>query len=400
MEGPLSEKTVLLVSEPIRPGGIAIYTASIMEGLTRAALDHPLLTASAPAPGVLPDAELPNVQVASGLFWSHLRPFVFRRLARWAQQQETVLIHGLSAITAPLCARVAQALSIPYVVTVHHYQKRGALRQDLHCGGYIAVSESLRENLVNEAHVPKELIRLVPAGARVPARPLPRPPPAPGAARPSASSRDPEDRATAGRGQGEGQPVPAGYGGEAVPLVCSIGKLIPRKDFPTFLKAARLVADQLGLNCSFVISGDGPEEAALRRLSRELKIDKQLTFCHGGASHDALLQDTDVYVQCSQAEGFGTMALQAMAHGVPVVTTSTGGLLALVRDGETGFLVPVGDHEALAARVLSLLTDPELRRRLGEAALQTALTDFSLDSMMARTLELYAEVLTAAPAQA
>ena len=64
----------------------------------------------------------------------------------------------------------AGVLGIPYVVTVHHYQKRGAWRRDKHCGGYIAVSESLRENLVNAAHVPKEMIRLIPAGARVPNR--------------------------------------------------------------------------------------------------------------------------------------------------------------------------------------------------------------------------------------
>lgn len=380
MKGPLSGKTVLLVSEPIVPGGIAIYLTSVMEGLTKAGLDHSLLTPSPPVPGVLPDAELPNVQVASGLFWSHLRPFVFRRLAQWMQGQETVLIHGLSAVTSPVCARFARALGIPYVVTVHHYQKRGALRVDKHCGGYIAVSESLRENLVNDAHIPKELVRLVPTGACVPAqsqpfRQAPLTPPSPGG--------------------GEGRVT---GGAEAVPLVCSIGKLIPRKDFPTFLKAARLIADQLGPNCSFVIAGDGPEESALRRLARELKIDKQATFCHGSASHEVLLRDTDVYVQCSQAEGFGTMVLQAMAHGVPVVATSTGGLIALVRDGETGFLVPVGDHKTLASRVLNLLADPELRRRLGEAARQTALTDFSLDTMMARTLELYAEALAAAPA--
>jgi len=366
VEGPLAEKTVLLVSEPIGPGGIAFYAAAIMEGLSKAGLEHPLLTPAAPVPGVLPDSELPNVQVASGLFWSSVRPFVFRRLAHWAHQQEAALIHGLSAITCPTCARLAHALDIPYVLTVHHYQKRGALHLDKRCGGCIAVSESLRENLVNDARVPKELVRLIPAGARAPA--VPR--------------------------QVQESTAPGGVA--SVPLVCSIGKLIPRKDFATFLQAARLIVDQLGPNCSFVIAGDGPEESALRRLARTLLIDKQVTFCHGGAAHDALLRDTDVYVQCSRAEGFGTLVLQAMAHGVPVVATSTGGLIPLVRDGETGFLVPVGDHAALAARVLNLLHNAELRRRLGEAALQTALTDFNLESMMARTLELYAAVLSAA----
>jgi glycosyltransferase involved in cell wall biosynthesis len=361
----LAGKTVLLVSEPIGPGGIAIYTGSIMEGLTKAGLGHPLLTPVTPMPGVLPDGELPNVQVAGGLFWSYVRPFVFRRLANWAHQQEAALIHGLSAAPSPICARLAHALDIPYVVTVHHYQKRGGLHLDKRCGGCIAVSESLRENLVNDARIPKELVRLIPAGARVPA-----------------ARRQFRESAAPG-------------GAESVPLVCSIGKLIPRKDFSTFLRAARLIVDQLGPNCSFVIAGDGPEESALRRLTRTLLIDKQVTFCHGSVAHDALLRDTDVYVQCSNAEGFGTMVLQAMAHAVPVVATSTGGLIPLVRDGETGFLVPVSDHAALAARVLNLLNNAELRQRLGEAALQTALADFNPENMMAQTLKLYAEVLAA-----
>jgi len=377
VDGPLSERPVLLVSEPLNPGGTAAYTRTILEGLTKADIAHPLLTPALPVPGVLPDTELANVQVASGLFWSYLRPFVFRRLAAWAREQEIALIHGQSAITAPLCARLAQALEVPYVVTVHHFQKRGALHVDKRCAGIIAVSDSLRENLVNDAQVPKELIRLIPPGVRVP-----------------------KEAAKARMNADERGPAPNGTAEPQAPLVSSFGKLIPRKGFPVFLKAARLIVDKLGPNCSFVISGDGPEESALRKLARELGVDKQVTFCHGAAAHDALLRDTDVYVQCSQAEGFGTMVLQAMAHGVSVVATSTGGLIALVRDGETGFLIPVGDHAALAGRVLELLTDHDLRRRLGEAARQAAIVDFDLERMMTRTLELYTEALSATPAHA
>ncbi|MCY3019895.1 MAG: glycosyltransferase family 4 protein [Planctomycetota bacterium] len=342
---------------------MAVYTRLLMGGLTQAGIRHPLITAAEPVPGVLPETELPNVQVVRSLFWTSLRPFVFRKLVAWARAHDTALIHGLSAVAAPLCAKLAQALEVPYVVTVHHFQKRGALRPEHRCGGFIAVSESLRENLVNDAHVPKELIRLIPTGVRVPGAPTARP--------------------------AVGQPGAAG----AVPLVSSFGKLIPRKDYHCFLKAARLIVDKLGSECSFVIAGDGPTESALRKLARELGIAKQVTFCHGAIAHEAVLADTDVYVQCSRGEGFGTMALLAMAQGVPVVATSTGGLLTLVRDGETGFLVPVGDHQALADRVLKLLTDHELRRRCGDAARSIALADFNLDQMLSRTIALYSEAL-------
>jgi glycosyltransferase involved in cell wall biosynthesis len=235
------------------------------------------------------------------------------------------------------------------------------LRAEKFCHGVIAVSESLRENVVNDAQVHKDLVRVIPAGIRVPTDLRPR---------------------------------PAEAGKASVPLVSSFGKLIPRKDFRTFLKAARLVLDQLGRDCSFIISGEGPEESALRKLARELKIDKQVTFCHGSAAHHDLLQDTDVYVQCSRAEGFGTMILQAMAHGVPVVATSTGGILTLVKDGETGFLFPVGDAEALASRISGLLNDAPTCNRLGSAARQMAQNNYDLARMMESTIEMYAEAVT------
>src|SRR6185503_4266234 len=136
---------------------------------------HPLLTSTTPALDMLPPGELDNVQVVNGLFWTFWRPFIFRKLVAWAREREVNLIHGLSAMTAPVCSRLAQALNLPFVVTVHHFQKRGGLTVEKHCKGFIAVSEPLRENMVNDANLPKEMIRLIPAGIRVPAELRPRP---------------------------------------------------------------------------------------------------------------------------------------------------------------------------------------------------------------------------------
>jgi glycosyltransferase involved in cell wall biosynthesis len=367
VEQAAMDRPVLLVAEPIIPGGIAVYTSSVMSGLSQVDIGHPLVTSVEPAHGVLSEEELERVQVVNGLYWTFFHPIVFRRMVAWAREQEVALIHGLSAHTAPVCAKLAQALNLPYIITVHHFQKRGSLHLDKNCRAVIAVSESLRENLVNDAHIAKELVRLIPAGIRIPKELRPRP---------AAYQQDEEG---------------------SVPLVSTFGKLVPRKDVKTFLQAAKIIVERFGANCSFVVSGDGPEETYLRKLARELKIDKQVTFCHGTAANDELLRDTDVYVQCSKTEGFGTMALQAMAHGVPVVATSTGGLLSLVKDGETGFLVPVSDHEALAARVLNLLTDHELAHRFGENARQVAATDYDLDHMMTDTINLYKEATSQAP---
>lgn len=355
---PHFDGSILLVAEPLNPGGIAVYTRSILAGLRQGGISHRLITSVRPSEGALLPEERGNVEIVHGLFWSIWRPFIFRKLVAWAREHEPLIIHGLSALTTPICAQLSKALGIPFIVTVHHFQKPGGLRQEEGCHAFVAVSESLRENLVNDARIPRELVRLIPAGISVPKELAPR-------------------NSEAG----------------AVPLISSFGKLIPRKDYPTFLKAARIVVERLGPQNSFVILGEGPEESALRKLTRELKIDKQVTFCDTTAAVEPIFRDTDVYVQSSKQEGFGTMVLQAMAHGVPVVTTAAGGILSLVKDGETGFIVPIGDHEALATRICTLLTNRALAAKVGDAARRMAAENYDLDAMMTSTLELYGEAI-------
>ena len=352
---------VLLIGEPLAPGGIAVYTRSLLDGLAQNGISYKLLTSLRPAEGTLTPEELKHVQLVPGLFWSVWRPFIFRRLIEWAREQEPALIHGLSALTTPICAQLSKELEIPFIVSVHHFQKPGGLRKEANCHAFIAVSESLRENLVNDARIPREFVRVIPAGVRVPKELAPR---------------------------------PAEYqAATSIPLVSSFGKLIKRKDYATFLRAAKVVIEKLGARISFVILGEGPEETALRKLARELAIGKQVMFVDSTGAIEAVFRDTDVYVQCSRQEGFGSNVLQAMAHGVPVVATAAGGMLSLVKDGETGYLVPVGDHEALAARIVELLSDHELAARIGDAGRKEAAENYDLGAMMNATINLYTDAV-------
>jgi glycosyltransferase involved in cell wall biosynthesis len=84
----------------------------------------------------------------------------------------------------------------------------------------------------------------------------------------------------------------------------------------------------------------------------------------------------------SRSEGLPNVALEAMAHGVPVVATSVGGLPEVVTDGENGFLAPPEDAEALAQRILGILEDPPLRTRLGQRARQEMASRFSLEAKL------------------
>jgi D-inositol-3-phosphate glycosyltransferase len=94
----------------------------------------------------------------------------------------------------------------------------------------------------------------------------------------------------------------------------------------------------------------------------------------------------------SHYESFGMVALEAMACGTPVVASQVGGLAFLIQDGETGFVVPGGDPIALSERLTQLLSQPELRRRLGEQAAAYA-HDYAWENITARLSNLYDELL-------
>lgn len=355
---PPDKSSLVLISEPLRPGGSTIYAASLVRGLMGAGLSPRLAAPEGPPSGFMGREAEAALELFPGLMGGLLRPFVARRLTTWTRERKPSLVHGLSAFTAPICQKLAQALEIPYLLSVQHYQAAGGLKVDERCKAVLACSESIRENLVNDARISKELVRVVPIGTELPAQIPPR-------------------FADASR----------------LPLVVSFAKLTKRKDVGTLLRAARQVLDVLGGACQFLIVGEGPEEPALRALVRELKLEKQVTFSHPGVPHGQILADADVYVQTSLAEGFGVSSLGAMAWGVPVVATSVGGLITLVNDGQTGYLVPVSNPGAVAGKILELLSRPDLRREMGARAREVVSRQYTVQQMISSTVQAYAEVL-------
>ncbi len=176
--------------------------------------------------------------------------------------------------------------------------------------------------------------------------------------------------------------------------VVIVASLTPKKDHETFLASARLVVDALP-DTRFVIVGDGGLKEHLVNRTAELGLKDCVAFIGETAAVGLHLSEADVSVLTSRREGCSNVILESMALARPVVATDVGGNRELVDDGVTGFLVDVGDVEGLACRVVDLLADPPLRRRMGKAGRERVLDRFVVERMIADTVALYEEKLDA-----
>ena len=162
-------------------------------------------------------------------------------------------------------------------------------------------------------------------------------------------------------------------------IVLFVGRIEPLKGIDTLLEAMALVVPEIPCwqeDLSVIIIGGAPgagieranaELARLENLRAELGIEELVTF-QGAQDQDTLVYyyaAADMVVMPSHYESFGMVALEAMACGTPVVASKVGGLAFSVQDGQTGFLVPDRDAEALAEKIRLLLCDDELRQKLG-----------------------------------
>ncbi len=145
------------------------------------------------------------------------------------------------------------------------------------------------------------------------------------------------------------------------------------------------------------IAGTGPEEARLKALCAELKLEcvRFIGFC---ADVPAFLNGADVYVQSSAWEGMPLTVLEAMAAGLPVIASAVDSLPAIIENGRTGILFERANHAALAQNIIACLGDPARTRTLGDAARETALKRFSAERMAADYARLFQEVLSEIPA--
>jgi glycosyltransferase involved in cell wall biosynthesis len=176
------------------------------------------------------------------------------------------------------------------------------------------------------------------------------------------------------------------------PVVGTMGRLHPVKDLGTFLRACALVARQRP-EARFLIAGDGPERESLWADAVQLGIEQNLTLTGDVADVRPILRRLSVFALSSRSESCPNALLEAMALGLPCVATRVGGVPEIIEHGGNGLLSPPGNPEELARRILMLLRDEGLRRRLGAEAVTTVRERFSLEKMTTAYEKLYRDAL-------
>lgn len=142
-----------------------------------------------------------------------------------------------------------------------------------------------------------------------------------------------------------------------------------------------------------LLAGDGPEMGQIVQQVKDLGIEQDVLFLGNQNSLSELYNLSDVKLLMSEKEAFGLVALEAMACGVSCIGTRVGGIPEIIEEGVNGFLVELGDTDAAAERILTILKDPALADRLREGALRTVNEKFRSDKILEQYECIYAELL-------
>lgn len=365
---------VLTVVDSLRAAGAETVAVRIALGLDRSRFESVICSTRRSAPEHVGAARSGGVEVLELERASRLDVWRWAPLVRLLRSGRVDVVHAHKFGSNLWLSLLTRLADVPVLLAHEHsWSYEGApLRRVADraliaraAAAMVAVSPSDRRRMVELERIPAEKVVLVPNG--IPDIPL-------------------GDRTRARRALG----IPAG-----APVVGTVCGLRPEKELGTAIRAlARLVPERPDLR--FVVAGDGPERAGLEHLARELGVQADFLGHRANDEVPDLLAAMDVVVCCSRFEGMPLAVLEWMAAGKPIVASRVGGIPSILDDGGDALLVPPHDPVALAAAVARLLDDPDLGRRLGEAAQRRQREEFRFERTLATLEDLYERLYTAA----
>ena len=299
-------------------------------------------------------------------------PFTLLDLVNIVREERIDVMH-LQAYGASTFGRIAGLLTgVPVIVHAHDNDTNYPWYQniaDMVLGRFtdraIAVSESVRASCIKKRRIPKDRVIVMHNGISFEQFRMP-------------SNREIEE-----------EKKRLGIEPE-FKVVGTLSKLRKEKGVEYLIKSIPAVLEAFP-RVVFLIVGDGPLRGELEALTRALGVEKNVIFAGYREDVPRVLSVFDIKVLPSVTEGFGIAILEAMAMGKPVIATGVGGVKEILKDGETGFLVPPQDPEALSERIIYLLRNEDEARQLGIRAREES-KKYDIDLCVRRLEELYFEL--------
>lgn len=293
-------------------------------------------------------------------------PKLWLALGRWLRDVGAEVVHTHNVLPQVYAAPPGRLLGARVVHTEHgrHLgnERSRRLRQITAAGvhRFVAVSEATAAFVREQHFVPGAKIDVILNGTDV-----------------RGFARDEEQRAARR----------ASWGANDDTLVVgTVGRMATVKNHALLLRA---LGPLLGERCRLVIAGDGEEREATEALVEELGIGDHVQLLGTVGDVPAVMSGLDLFVLSSDSEGLPMVLVEAMSASLPIVSTAVGGIPKVVREGETGRLVPPGDVEALRDAIAELAGDEEARRRYGERGRQIADEAYSARRMTDEYLAAY-----------
>lgn len=358
---------ILFLTTHLNTGGITSYVLTLGEGLVKSG--HKVWVASSGGDCVPRVEELGMRHVTLNIRTkSEAHPKVWLSLGalrNLVREEKIDLIHSQTRVTQVLGAVLSRLSSVAMVTTCHGFFRPRWFRKAFPCWGrgVIAVSRPVARHLSEDFGVPQNRIHLILNGIDL--------------------KRFVTDA------PGERRSVREQWGiSAAAPLIGIIARLSSVKGIDILIKAMPAVLKEVP-EARLIIVGQGPEESALKKLAQDMSLTRQVHFKNTINQTHEILCAFDVFVMPSLMEGLGLSVMEAQACGIPVVASRVGGLVDLIIDGTSGFLVPVQDEKALGGRIVECLANPRKAQAMARQARLNIENYFSASIMVEKTVRIY-----------
>jgi len=289
-------------------------------------------------------------------------------LLRFLRDNRMDILHSNTRTTSVLADSLSRRTGIVHVYTCHGFFKRRLSRLLFPSWGMmnIAISEPVKEHLMSDFGLAEDKISVIHNGIDL--------------------------QRFEGNAFQDKRKYKLALGLKDAPVIGIIARLSDVKGHAYLLQAMKKVLESFS-DSQLLIVGKGRMEARLRKLASELKIESSVLFIPSIADTRQALSATDIFVMPSLQEGLGLALMEAMAFGLPCIGSAVGGINALLEDGVNGIRVPPANKDALSKAIEVLLRNKDKAQALAEQARIFIRNNFSHESMVAHTEELYSRCI-------